>query len=211
MTVKTRKPKLVRRHAKKAGLPPGTLVHVGERKVETVRITYLDYDEANFEEKQISKIEECFHLKATPTVTWINIDGLHEVEIIEKLGKKFELHPLLLEDVVSTGQRPKFEDFEKYAFVVLRMLSYGEEMQTVESEQVSIVLGPNFVISFQERLGDVFEQIRDRIRNAKGRIRKMGPDYLAYTLIDAVVDSYFGILEKVGEKIRSILQNKLLE
>ena len=204
MTVKTRKPKLVRRHAKKAGLPPGTLVHVGERKVETVRITYLDYDEANFEEKQISKIEECFHLKATPTVTWINIDGLHEVEIIEKLGKKFELHPLLLEDVVSTGQRPKFEDFEKYAFIVLRMLSYSEEMQTVESEQVSIVLGPNFVISFQERLGDVFEQIRERIRNAKGRIRKMGPDYLAYSLIDAVVDSYFGILERLGERIESM-------
>jgi magnesium transporter len=201
MTVKTRKPKIIRRHTKKAGLPPGTLVHVGERKVETVRITYLDYDEGNFEEKQISKIEECFHLKTTPTVTWINIDGLHEVEIIEKIGKKFELHPLLLEDVLSTGQRPKFEDFEKYAFVVLRMLSYSEEMQTVESEQVSIVLGPNFVISFQERVGDVFEQIRDRIRNAKGRIRKMGPDYLAYTLVDAVVDSYFGILEKVGERI----------
>jgi magnesium transporter len=196
-----KKARLLKRHSKKAGVPPGTLVHIGEKKVETVRITYIDYDEQNVEEKQISTIEECFHLKTTPTVTWINIDGLHEVETIEKLGKKFELHPLLLEDVVSTGQRPKFEDFEKYAFVVLRMLSYSEEMQTVESEQVSIVLGPNFVISFQERLGDVFEHIRERIRNAKGRIRKMGPDYLAYALVDAIVDNYFGILEKVGERI----------
>jgi len=204
MKLSIKRPKLMKKHSKKAGLPPGTLLHVGEKKVEAVRITYIDYDEQKFDEKQISKIEECFHLKATPTVTWINIDGLHEVENIEKLGRHFELHPLLLEDVVSTGQRPKFEDSEKYAFIVLRMLSYNEEIQTVESEQVSMVLGPNFVISFQERVGDVFEQIRDRIRSAKGRIRKMGADYLAYSLVDAVVDSYFGILEKVGEKIESL-------
>ena len=199
-----KKARLYKRHSRKAGSPPGTLVHIGEKKVETVRITYIDYDEQYIEEKQVSNIEECFPFKTTPTVTWINIDGLHEVEIIEKLGKHFELHPLVLEDVVNTGQRPKFEDFEKYAFIVLKMLSYSEEMQAIESEQVGIVLGPNFVISFQERVGDVFDQIRDRIRNAKGRIRKMGPDYLAYTLVDAVVDSYFGILEKLGERIESM-------
>jgi magnesium transporter len=204
MKIKTKKGKLIRRYTKKAGLPPGTLVHVGEKKTEAVRITYIDYDEKNFEEKQVPNIQECFRFKATPTVTWINIDGLHEVEITEKLGKQFELHPLILEDILNTGQRPKLEDYEKYIFIVLKMLSYSEESQLVEIEQVSLVLGPNLVISFQERVGDVFEQVRDRIRNAKGRVRKMGADYLAYTLIDAIVDNYFVILERLGERIESM-------
>jgi len=204
-----KKPRLHKRQYKPAGLPPGTLVYVGEKRVETVRITYIDYDEQNLAEKQVSNVEDCFAFKTTPTVTWINIDGLHDVQIIEKLGRKFELHPLVLEDILHTGQRPKLEDFEKYIFIVLTMLTCTGDNQKVETEQVSIVLGSNFVISFQEQLGDVFDQIRDRIRNAKGRIRKMGPDYLAYSLIDAVVDSYFTILEKVGEKIE-ILEEQLV-
>jgi len=198
-----------RSRSKKAGLPPGTLVHVGEKMQETVRITYIDYDEQNIEEKQVSNIEDCFSFKKTPTVTWINIDGLHEVEIIEKLGKQFELHPLILEDILHTTQRPKFEDFEKYLFVVLKMLSYNDENQSIEQEQVSLILGENFVISFQERIGDVFDAVRDRIRNSKGRIRKMGVDYLCYSLIDAVVDNYFSILEKTAEKIES-MEEKLV-
>jgi len=196
--------KNVTKRLRKTGLPPGTLVYVGEKKVEAVKISYLDYDEQNFQEKQVSNIEECFPFKTTPTVTWINIDGLHDVEIIEKVGKQFELHPLVLEDVLHTEQRPKYEDFDKYIFIVLRMLRYNEQIQVVESEQVSLILGTNFVISFQERVGDVFEPIRERLRNAKGRIRKMGPDYLAYALLDAIVDSYFVILEKVGERIESM-------
>jgi len=196
--------KRIRKRSIKAGLPPGTLVHIGEKKVEAVKISYLDYDEQNFQEKQVSNIEECFPFKTTPTVTWINIDGLHDVEIIEKLGKQFELHPLVLEDVLHTEQRPKYEDFEKYIFIVLRMLRYSEELQAVESEQVSLIFGENFVISFQERMGDVFGPIRERLRNARGRIRKMGPDYLAYALLDAIVDSYFAVLEKFGEKIESM-------
>jgi len=196
--------KVVKKRSSKAGLPPGTLVHVGEKKVESVRITFIDYDEQSFQEKQVTKIEECLKLKDTPTVSWINIDGLHDIELLEKLGKGFELHPLILEDILSTGQRPKFEDYEKYIFIVLKMLSFSGENQSVEVEQVSLILGPNYVISFQERIGDVFENIRDRIRNAKGRVRKMGPDYLAYSLIDAVVDNYFVILEKLGEKIESM-------
>jgi magnesium transporter len=196
--------KRAKKRLKKAGLPPGTLVHVGEKKVEAVKISYLDYDEQNFQEKQVSNIEECFPFKTTPTVTWINIDGLHDVEIIEKLGKRFELHPLILEDVLHTEQRPKYEDFDNYIFVVLRMLQYSEQIQDIESEQVSLILGANFVISFQERVGDVFESVRERLRNAKGKIRKMGSDYLAYALLDAIVDSYFAILEKVGERIESM-------
>jgi magnesium transporter len=198
------KKRTTKKRSSKAGLPPGTLVYVGEKKVESARITFIDYDEQSFEENKVTKIEECLKLKDTPTVSWINIDGLHNIELLEKLGKGFELHPLVLEDILSTGQRPKFEDYEKYIFIVLKMLSFSEENQSIEVEQVSLILGPNYVISFQERIGDVFDNIRDRIRNAKGRIRKMGPDYLAYSLIDAVVDNYFVILERLGEKIESM-------
>jgi magnesium transporter len=150
--------KPIKKHSSKAGLPPGTLVHVGERKVQAIRITVIDYDEVNFQEKQIPAIEECFPFKATPTVTWINIDGLHQIELIEKIGKQFELHPLILEDILNTGQRPKFEDFDKYIFVVLKMLSYNDEKQMVQPEQVSFVLGTNYVISFQEAIGDRLER-----------------------------------------------------
>ena len=209
MKPKSARPKQVRRRSKKAGLPPGTLVHIGDKKVDSVRVTYLDYDENNVDEKQVSAIEDCFPFKATPTVTWINIDGLHDIRLMEKIGKEFDLHPLLLEDVLNTGQRPKSEDFGKNIFIVLRMLSYNDELQAVESEQVSLVVGANFVISFQERVGDVFEPIRERIRNNKGRICKMRADYLAYALVDAVVDSYFTILERFGEKIES-MEEKLV-
>ncbi len=198
------KKKQIRRHYKKAGMPPGTLVHIGERKLESVRIKVIDYDENSFREKQVTKIEDCFEFKKTPTVTWINIDGLHDVEIIEKIGKHYDFHPLVLEDILHTGQRPKFEDLENYIFIVLMMLRFDDESQAVISEQVSMVLGPNYVISFQENVGDVFEQIRDRIRNAKGKIRKMGSDYLMYALLDAIVDGYFLIMEKLGDKIESM-------
>jgi magnesium transporter len=198
-------PKLLKKVAKKKiGLPPGTLVHVGEKKAEKVRIRIIDYDEAQFEEKEAKTVEECFPFKDTPTVTWINIDGLHDIEIIEKIGKHFGLHPLLLEDILNTEQRPKMEDHEDYLFIVLKMLYYDEEKHDITAEQVSIILGSNFVISFQEREGDVFKFIRERIRNGKGRIRKVGSDYLAYALVDAIVDNYFIILEKLGEKIEEM-------
>ncbi|MFH1169803.1 MAG: magnesium/cobalt transporter CorA [Chloroflexota bacterium] len=197
---------LIRKRSGKAGLPPGTLVHVGERKAEKVKIRILDYDEAQFEEKEAKTIEESFPFKDKPTVTWINIDGLHEVEIIEKLGSHFGLHPLLLEDILNTEQRPKMEDFGDYIFVVLKMIYCCEKGDEIEAEQVSLILGSNFVISFQEREGDVFNPIRDRIRKNKGRIRKAGADYLAYALLDAIVDNYFLILENVGEKIEDTEQ-----
>jgi len=196
--------KVVKKRSSKAGLPPGTLIHVGEKKVESVNITFIDYDEQSFQEKQVTGIEECLKLKDTATVSWINIDGLHDIELLEKLGKGFGLHSLVLEDILSTGQRPKFEDYEKHIFIVLKMLSFSDVNQSVETEQVSLIFGPNYVISFQERIGDVFDQVRERIRSAKGRIRKMGSDYLAYALLDAVVDNYFVILERFGEKIESM-------
>lgn len=198
------RPRQAKRHSKKAGLPPGTLVHIGEKKAEKIRITYLDYNEQNFQEKQVSAIEECFPFRETQTITWINIDGIHDVDIIEKIGRHFGLHPLILEDVLNTTQRPKFEDYDSHLFVVLKMLMSGGEKQLVQSEQVSIVVGRKFVLSFQESVGDVFESIRERIRNGKGKIRKMDSDYLAYALLDAVVDGYFSVLETIGDKIEII-------
>jgi magnesium transporter len=189
---------------RKVGLPPGTLVHVGERKAEKTRITRIDFDEKSIEEKEIDRIEACFPFKDKPMVTWMNIDGLHEVEIIKKIGARFDIHPLVLEDIAHTGQRAKTEDFDSYLFIVLRMLYYGGKGDEIVGEQVSLILGPNYVISFQEREGDLFNPIRERLRNGKGRIRKAGSDYLAYTLFDAIVDHYFVILERIGEEIESI-------
>jgi len=200
------KSRLIKKRSEKAGLPPGTLIHIGEVKTEKVRITILDYDEAQLEEKQAKTIEECFPFKDKPTVTWINIDGLHQVDIIEKLGSHFGLHPLLLEDILNTEQRPKMEDFGDYIFVVLKMLYHVEEKDEIEAEQVSLIFGSNFVISFQEHEVDVFDPVRDRIRKKKGRVRKAGADYLAYALLDAIVDNYFIILENVGEKIEDTEQ-----
>ena len=205
-------PRFVMRKAKqKAGLTPGTLVYVGEKKVEMVRIRIIDYDETQLEEKEVEKVEECFPFKDKPTITWINIDGLHDVEVVGKIGKQFGLHPLVLEDIVHTGQRPKLEDFGDHIFIALKMLYYNKEKGEIESEQVSLIFGENFVISFQERVGDTFEPLRERIRKGKGRVRKAGADYLAYALLDSIVDNYFVILEQLGEKIEDTEQELAID
>ncbi len=193
--------RLIKRISEKAGLPPGTLVHVGEEKVEKTKITMLNYDELHLQEEELETIDECLPVKDRPTVRWINVDGLHQVEILETIGGCFGLHPLVLEDILNTGQRPKMEDFGDYIYIVLKMLHSEDENDEIAEEQLSLILGPSFVLSFQEREGDVFNAIRERIRNGRGRVRKMGADYLAYSLLDSVVDNYFIVLEKLGEKI----------
>src|SRR4030043_814818 len=194
-------PKLIKKRSKKAGLPPGTLVHIGERKAKDLKITLIDYDEVHFQEREIEKIEEFFVFKDLQTVTWINVDGLHQVEILEKLGECYGFHPLMLEDILNTDQRPKMEDYGDYIYIVLKMLSQSNKNNGIMTEQISLIMGSNFVISFQETEGDIFDPIRERIRNGKGRIRKMMADYLAYSLLDSIVDNYFIIMEKLGEKI----------
>ncbi len=197
-------PRFIKRVSRKIGLSPGTLVHIGKKKIEKVRIRLIDYDESQLQEKEPKTIEECFPFKDLPTVTWVNMDGLHDIEVMEKIGKHFDLHPLILEDILNTEQRPKIEDFEDYVFVVLKMLYFDEKEDVIRAEQVSIIFGSNFVLSFQERVGDTFDPLRERIRNAKGRVRKMGTDYLAYALMDAIVDNYFTVLEKLDEKIEGM-------
>jgi magnesium transporter len=197
--------KPIKRRSKKAGLPPGTLVHIGEKKVGELKITLIDYDETQFQEREFKTVEQCFPFRDKPTVTWINVEGVHEVEVVEKLGDCFELHSLVLEDILNTDQRPKMEVYGDYLYIVLKMLYGNDPNYSVESEQVSLILGSNFVISFQEgREGDVFDPVRERIRSGKGQIRKMGSDYLAYSLIDTIVDNYFLILENLGEKIELV-------
>lgn len=197
-------PRFIKRVSRKIGLSPGALVHIGKKKIEKVRIRLIDYDEAQLQEREAKTIEECFPFKDLPTVTWVNIDGLHDIKVMEKIGKHFDLHPLVLEDILNTEQRPKIEDFDDYIFVVLKMLYYDENENEVRAEQISIIFGSNFVLSFQERVGDIFNPLRERIRSAKGRVRKMGADYLAYILMDAIVDNYFIVLEKLGEKIEGM-------
>lgn len=198
--------KLIKEISRKAGLLPGTLIHIGERKTEKVKITLIDYDEMHFHEQEAKTIEECFPFKDRnrPTIAWINIDGIHRSDILGKLGECFGLHPLIVEDIMNTDQRPKIEDFEDYSYIALKMLEFSGRDGEVISEQVSLVLGPNFVLSFLEKEVDIFRVIRDRIRTNKGRIRKMGADYLAYCLLDAIVDNYFIIMETLGEKIESL-------
>ena len=202
-------PKLVKKKSEKAGLPPGTLVHIGKKRMEKVKITIIDYDEEHLQEKDAKSIKECFPYKDKPTVTWINVDGLHEIKVIEEIGKHFNLHPLILEDIVDTDQRPKIKDFGDYIFIILKMLYCDKKSNTIRVEQVSLILGKNYIISFQEREGDVFNFIRERIRNNIGRIRKLGADYLAYSLIDAIVDNYFTIIEKLDEEIEN-LEDKVI-
>jgi magnesium transporter len=146
-------------------------------------------------------VEECLHFKDKPTVTWINVDAIHQVEVLELLGSCFGLHPLVLEDILNTDQRPKMEDLGEYIFVVLKTFSFNEQDGELEPEQISLILGPSLVLSFQEKEGDVFNPIRERIRSSKGRIRRMGADYLTYALLDSIVDHYFIVLEQVGEKV----------
>lgn len=198
--------KLTKEISRKAGLPPGTLIHIGEKKTEKVKITITEYDEMHFHEQEAKAIEECFPFKDEnrPTVAWINIDGIHQGEILGKLGECFGLHPLIVEDVMNTDQRPKIEDFEDYSYIALKALHFNGKHGEIITEQVSLIVGKNFVISFLEREVDIFRVIRDRIRTNKGRIRKMGADYLAYCLLDAIVDNYFIIMEILGEKIESL-------
>lgn len=186
------------------GLAPGSLVFIGNKKVENIRIRVIDFDNTNLNEQELEDIMQGTKYIETNTVTWINIDGLHDLEAINKVGKAFDLHPLLLEDILNTGQRPKMEEFDNCLFLVLKMLRYDDEKQIILAEQLSMIIGRTFLITFQERVGDVFEPVRERIRKQRGRIRASGIDYLAYALLDTVVDNYIYLVSKLGEKIEDI-------
>ncbi|VGO16780.1 Cobalt/magnesium transport protein CorA [Pontiella desulfatans] len=190
----------------KQGTPPGTMVYTGKQKAEPLRISVMDFDAATLAEQSDAATEACLALKDTATVSWINVTGLNDTEAVARIGKGFGIHPLVLEDILHTTQRPKLEDLGDYLFLVVRMLFVEPGAREIHSEQISFILTKHCLITFQERAGDVFDEIRDRLRQSHGRIRKMGPDYLLYALMDAIVDNYFVILEKTGEQIEGIEQ-----
>lgn len=196
------------RQLNKTGAPPGTVIYHGEEQTDKVKITLIEYNETEFLEKEFYDLSECLQLVDRNLVKWINVDGVHQPELIEAIGKRFNIHPLTLEDIVNTSQRAKFEDYENYVVSIMKMIDYADELR---SEQLTVVLMEGMVISFQEVNGDAFDLIRNRLRQGKGRVRKMGADYLSYALIDAVVDYYFNALEKIGDKIELLEEEVILD
>jgi magnesium transporter len=206
------KPSTPGRKQSNVGLAPGTLVHVGEKKAEKTVIKAWLYNSEKLIEKELQTVDECQELKGQPGMNlWINVDGLDQIGIIEKLGGYFGVHPLTLEDVLNTGQRPKMEDYDSYIYAVLKMMLLDEEREEILIDQVSIIFGTNYILSFQEREGDAFNPIRDRLKNSASRLRKNGVDLLAYSLIDAVVDNYFLILEHFGEEIEDLEEQLIVD
>ena len=192
------------RRGKKAGLPPGTPVFVGERKQDEVRIDIMRYSRDYLEEIHDASLDDCSRAKDSSDITWINVNGIHDVNAIQTLANLFGLHPLTMEDISNTSQRPKAEEFDDYIFFALKMLSYDDKANAITHENVSVILGEKYVISFQEIEGDVLDPVRQRIRSNKGRIRSESVDYLAYAILDSVVDEYFVSLEKLGDHIEEI-------
>ena len=184
------------------GAPPGTLFYNGEVRTDKIKITLIEYNESDFFEDEFYDLSDCLSHVKPNMVKWINVEGLHNPDLVEKIGKIYNIHPLTMEDIVHVDQRPKFEDYEHYVVAIMKMISYSDK---VNSEQLAVILFENTVISFQEpHSGDAFDIIRTRLRQNKGRVRRLGPDYLAYALMDAVVDCYFMAIEKIGDRIEDI-------
>jgi len=191
------------------GAPPGTLFYNGAERTDRIKITLIEYNETDYFEQEFYDLDECTSYVKPNMVKWINVDGIHKPELVEQIGKLYNIHPLTLEDVVHIDQRPKFEDYEHYVVAMMKMINYTTE---VTAEQLAIILCENTVISFQEpHGGDAFDIIRNRLRACKGRVRKLGADYLAYALMDAVVDYYFTAIEKIGDKIEEIEEEIIAE
>lgn len=193
----------------KSGLPPGSLVHVGDVLVAETRISVVDYSKENLEEQQIQSIDEVIKYKDSDTVTWVTIEGLANVEIIESIGAIFDIHQLVLEDILNTHQRPKFEEYDDHLYIVLKCLMSEDEEFSVTYEQVSILVLKNFVFVFKEKSDDLLLPVQQRIRNSKGRLRSLGADYLTYAILDAIVDKNFILIDSLDEAVTS-LEDSLL-
>ncbi len=195
----------------KAGLPPGTLIHVGEAPQVQSRVSLIDYDSSKLEERTASSIEEILHFKDSKSVTWVNIDGLADIDLIDSIGKCFAIHPLVLEDILNTHQRPKYEEYGDYLYIVLKaMAPSGDDGFSVYYEQISMLVMKNMLFTFKEQHDDIFTPLKHRIRNDKGRLRNQGTDYLAYAILDSIVDQYFFLQDSLDESIESI-EDELLE
>ncbi len=197
-------PRFIKTRLKAKGEIPGSLIFIGDQKMEEPRIRIMEYDADKLEEKECQSIEEAIKYLQSPSVTWLNIDGIHEEKVIEHFGSVLYLHPLLMEDIMNSDHRPKFEEEDDLIIILMKFIIPGKEQNKLISEQLSILIGPGFVITLQERIGTHFDPIRDRIRKKKGRIRNVGPDYLAYNLMDTVIDRYIEIIGDIGEHIENL-------
>ena len=195
----------------KVGRPPGEVVFVGEDKQTPVHLSVTDYDKSHFEEHPLKQVEDTFPFRDATTISWINVDGVHDTPLVKQIGEHFDIHPLILEDIVNTGQRPKIEEYEDTLFIIAKMLYLADDEETLRSEQVSLLVGPQYVLSFVEDPDDVFNPVRERLRRGKGRIRQRDADYLAYALLDVIVDHYFIVLESIGERLEQLEEEVLDE
>jgi len=186
------------------GQVPGSLIFIGKQKVDRTSVNVIDYDADHLKEFELTGVDELGNLAVSSSVTWINIYGLHDVETIRSIGARFDIHPLALEDVLNTGQRPKIDEYDDSIFFVLKMFRYDPDEGIVHAEQLSLIVGPNYLVTFQEQPMDVFGAVRDRIRKKKGRIRNSGTDYLAYALLDSVVENYIDVIERLGERVEEL-------
>lgn len=190
----------------KAGLPPGSLIYVGSTKTPAEILTVFNFSDQHFEERVIKDVNQYAGLKHDRGNIWINFDGIDHVKEVEKLGREFGLHILVMEDIVNSNQRPRLEPHDEYIFMTLKMMSMAQKgrEEVIVLEQVSFLLGKNWLLSFQEDVGDVFEEIRKRLRDAKTNVRKNAIDYLFYRLVDTVVDNYFIIAEHISNSIEEL-------
>lgn len=196
--------RFLKKNTQAIGQSPHSLIFVGSQKIDTVKARVMDYNTDNLTEQDLEDIKSGSYYQKTDTVTWINIKGLHNTSYIGDIGRAFNLHPLVLEDILNTGQRPKTEEFDDYIFIVLKMIRFDETDHIVVNEQLSMILGDKFLLTFQERPGDVFDPVRERIRRQKSRIRGAGTDYLAYALMDTLAENYLSIIERIGEQIEDL-------
>lgn len=187
------------RKSVKAGAPPGTLLHIGSKRAEKVTISVIDYTSEDFTEREC-ELDQVGSYCNDRSITWINVEGLHDVSVLQQIGEKFNLDKLLLEDILNTNHRPKTEIFSNYIFVTLKMIGLTPDHHNIQNEQVSFVLGDGWLISFQEECGDVFDGIRERLRKNQGDLRKRKVDFLFYRLIDTIVDNYFFVTEYFSDK-----------
>jgi len=196
---------------KKRGMSPGSLVFTGEQKIEKIKIDIFQYNQTSIIEKKIDDADELKELLNPQTILWINICGLHDVDKLERVRGMFNINPLVLEDILNVNHSPKLEEHEDYIFLICKSLYYNTENKEISAEHVSFILGKNYLITFQETEGDEFDPIRERLRGAKGRIRKLGADYLMYRLLDSIVDNYSVILlqlDEIVENFEDVLLDK---
>jgi len=196
---------------RKIGMPAGTLVHVGEVPAGQARMSLIEFDRDGLEEHRFTSIAQLQAFRPGRRRLWLNVHGVHDAQMMAEIGRRFELHPLTMEDVLNTTQRPKIDEYPEYLFIVLRLLEYDSDTQAIDSDQFGLVIGKDFVLSFQERARGAFEPIRERLRATRSPMRERGIDHLAYALLDVVVDRYFLAVDQLAEEAEALEEEAMTQ